>query len=174
VQVTITDQTLEIYPGDCLLYFNPNSVAHFLIALKTWHRIGHVECYLGECNSIGARPHTGVYRYKTERRNLTGVLRPSRPVDLRESVQWCERSAIGQGYDWLGLVRFAWKAQVLPEVWAESLQFCSEFATRFYRRGGLDLFPREDADAVAPFQFAVHPLLDPVTPTSEPQPWQHL
>jgi hypothetical protein len=67
-------------------------------------------------------------------------------------MMWFWNTAIGQRYDYWGLLRFAWRSDVVPDA-KDNRMFCSEFLTRFYRKGGLTIFGNEDADAIAPFQF---------------------
>lgn len=147
-----------LQPGDCLLY-RAKGVFGWLIALKTWHSIAHCEAYIGNGRSVASRDGIGVGVYDTRLSELRYVMRPkpgtfSQPLALNTFY----RKYQGQGYDWLGLLRFAWRAEVSATRF-NNKQFCSEFLTRYYRAGGLEPFNEaEDADAIAPFQFATSPV----------------
>jgi uncharacterized protein YycO len=139
----------DLRAGDCLLY-KPSDFYGWLIAIKTWHAISHVEVYIGAGRSVGAK-QSGVNEYPV-RLDIETLLRPSAPFDVKAAMATFDRKYRGQKYDYLGLIRFAWRAKVVPERF-DNAQFCSELATRVYRAGGLDPFNGEDADAIAPFQF---------------------
>jgi hypothetical protein len=145
-------------PGDCLLYA-PKGFFGWVISIKTWNQVAHCEVYIGNGKSVASRDGIGVGEYDLRTSELKHVMRPNQPFELRLAYDWFARKARGQGYDWLGLLRFAWRSRVVPERF-DNKQFCSEFAARFYRAGGLDPFNGADADAIAPFQFAVSPYLD--------------
>lgn len=136
--------------GDCLLYA-PRGFFGFVISIKTWSRIAHCEVYAGGGQSLAARDGIGVGQYPL-RTDYTHILRPRKELLFRVAYDWFNRKARGQGYDWLGLLRFAWRARVVPTRF-DNRMFCSEFVTRFYRAGGLDPFNGADADAIAPCNF---------------------
>ena len=138
-------------PGDCLLYA-PKGFFGWVISIKTWHAIAHCECYVGNGLSVASRDGIGVGQYDWRRSELKYVLRPNQPFDLPAALQRFDSEWRGQGYDWLGLLRFGWRAPVSAFRF-QNKQFCSEFLARFYRAGGLDPFNRADADSIAPFQF---------------------
>lgn len=143
-----------IQPGDILLY-RPTLFSPFgwLIALKTWHWVSHCEAYLGSQMSVASRDGIGVNIYLLRTKGLTAVLRPREYFDQPLALGWLGlRGIIGQKYDWLGLLRFAWRKPVSPIV-NENRQFCSEFLTRWCRAGGVEPFNGADADEIAPFQF---------------------
>ena len=140
-------------PGDCCLYAGREGLAR-IVQLKTWQRVSHCETYVGHDHVVAARPHTGVDYYRFERAGLCHILRP--PVAgfrLPMALTWFHDRAQGQRYDWWGLLRFAWRAAIVSQRIAENKMFCSEFLTRFYRAGGLDPFPGEDADTISPHRF---------------------
>jgi hypothetical protein len=83
------------------------------------------------------------------------VLRPFEPFDVHAARDWFN-TVRGQDYDWVGLLSF-YLARFRGRN--NGKQFCSEFATRLFRAAGIDLFPRRDADAVAPGEFLSNPLL---------------
>jgi len=79
--------------------------------------------------------------------------------NIGAALDWFQKHARGQGYDWIGLLRFATTNHVGSVEDAPRKQFCSEFAARYYAKGGFLPFGDEDADAIAPFQFDTSPLL---------------
>jgi hypothetical protein len=147
-----------IQPGDCLLYFADCSPVDWAIALKTWNKVAHVETYVGRGLSVAARNGLTVNLYPFRQDGLAVIRRPNQPFDLDKAFAWFDvpfdpvkRNGIrGQGYDWKGLLCFTLAvAQGSPDR-----MFCSEFCTRFYEHGGLDVFaPDYDADKIAPAQF---------------------
>lgn len=145
-------------PGDCLLY-TPTGVFGIAIAIKTWHSISHCECYVGQGQSVASRDGIGINQYPWRNTQLGYILRPNRPFNLGAAMDWFQ-GVRGEKYDWMGLLRFGWRAKYVPHCLTDNKMFCSEFLTRFYRAGGMDPFPREDADAIAPFQFESNPLFD--------------
>jgi hypothetical protein len=149
----------DLLPGDCLLYAPGRcSLFGWVIAFKTWHMISHCESYIGEGHSVASRDGIGVGTYPTRLSNLTMVLRPlPGTFSLPSALIWY-LTVKGQKYDFWGLLRFAWRSKVIADAW-DRRQFCSEFLTRWYRNGGLDPFPDEDADAIAPFQLSCTPAL---------------
>lgn len=141
----------QLQPGDCLLY-SPKGLFGWIIAIKTWHAVGHCEVYIGNGRSIASRDGIGVGEYPLRSTELRYVMRPNVPFDLAAALAVFNATWRGQGYDYLGLLRFAWRSPVRDRRF-DNRQFCSELETRFYRAGNLDPFPWEDADAVVPFQF---------------------
>jgi hypothetical protein len=141
----------QLEPGDCLLY-QPKGFYGLLIAIKTWHQIAHCEAYIGCGESVASRDGIGVGRYSLRDDGLRVVMRPIVPFDFETAMTRFDREWRGQGYDWLGLIRFAWRAPV-GRTRFNNKQFCSEFLTRWYRAGGIDPFNGDDADAIAPADF---------------------
>jgi len=138
----------ELYHGDCLLY-TPSGFFGWLIALKTWHKVSHVEVYIGDGFAVASRDGKGVGIYNYRPDGLAAVLRPSGFYYHDGAMKWFS-TVNGQKYDWKGILVFA----LAVKQGAKDRMFCSEFATRFYRAGGLEPFhPDEDADHIAPFQF---------------------
>jgi hypothetical protein len=140
----------DIEPDDCLLYA-PKGIFGRLVAYKTWHRISHCECYMGNGYSVASRDGKGVNTYNIRLTEVVYVLRPNEPFNRMKAYDWFIDKANGQKYDWWGLLRFVWTKKVSKA--GDDKMFCSEFLTRFYRAGGLQVFNHEDADAIAPFQF---------------------
>lgn len=142
-------------PGDCLLY-RPDSLMGLFIMLKTWRRVSHTEIFVGNSMSVAARgPQDGVggvglYALRTS--GLAYILRPMDAFRLGDAMQWFGTVA-GESYDFWGLLRFFCISAAKPDR-----MFCSEFATRFYRRGGMEPFtPDTDADTVAPGELLLSP-----------------
>jgi hypothetical protein len=171
----------QIRPGDTLLYSGTGFV-DFAIRAKTWSRFSHCELYEGQGRSLASRNGLGVARYPVRTNGLLAVyrLRASVPFDLTAVQAWFE-TVNGQGYDWWGLLSFT-SAKVQGKE--NYRMFCSEMLVRAYRIGigamvnhpggktgdrrvlqvlGLDPFGGENADAVAPAQFARSPLFIEVT-----------
>lgn len=145
-----------IEPGDCLLY-RPKGKFGWIIAMKTWHQITHVEVYIGNGQSVASRDGIGVGLFSWRDTELAYILRPNKDFQIPPAMDAFYRKYRGQGYDWLGLLRFSMRSPV-DKVRFNNKQFCSEFATRFYREGLLDPFNGEDADAIAPFEFLLSPV----------------
>ena len=149
-------------PGDVLL-FNRKSIYNWVINVKTWSRISHVEVVEtanhGHVTIAASRNGKGVKRFEPDWRGLALVLRPVPTLlGLDVARAWFE-TVRGQKYDWLGLLNFAYARAVGKD---NGKMFCSEFATRFMRRAGLPLFPEQDADTIAPRDFLLTSQLYPV------------
>lgn len=148
----------DLKPGDHLLY-GPSGFFGYGIAVKTFNKVSHCECFIGqedEANragySVASRDGIGVNRYPLRTSKLYYVLRPNQSFDLVKALAWFN-TVKGQKYDWLGLVRFfTWGA--VGGLDKNNAQFCSEFLIRFDRNG--DFHPISkliDADSVAPASF---------------------
>lgn len=151
----------KLQPGDCLLY-SPKGFFGMLIFLKTWHNVAHCECYLGNGKSVASRDGQGVNIYPLRNTELIYVLRPKQNFNINKALAWFCKEARGQKYDWLGLLRFTWRSDYIKGN-TNNRQFCSEFLTRFYRNGDLPIFNKEDADAVAPYEFTLSEYLEDVS-----------
>lgn len=147
-------------PGDVLLY-SGTGLFSALIRIKTWSRFSHVEVYDCVGHAVASRDGIGVGLYPFRHRDLAMVLRPREPFALEGARAWF-RSVNGQGYDWLGLTCFfiaRWQGR------DNCRMFCSEFACRYLRAGGLEPFHQDyDADAVSPGMFAASPAFDRIWP----------
>lgn len=146
-----------VQPGDVLLYAR-QSWFNWLIRIKTWSRFTHVEVAVSTEHVFASRNGQGVAFYRPDLSGLAVVLRPTEPLNVAQAALW-GKTVIGQGYDWLGLINFTY-ARVVGKQ--NGRMFCSEAVTRFLRAGGLDLFPRNDADTISPRDFSVCPWLEPV------------
>jgi len=146
--------TKILKPGDCLLY-RPSSFFGWLIAIKTWNLVSHVEIYIGNKKSVASRDGIGVSDYPLRTNKLAYVLRPTHKWDINKSLEWFEEDAKGQKYDWKGILVFA--LAVKEGSWDK--MFCSEFANRFYKNGGLYPFSATyNSDRVAPANFLCSPV----------------
>jgi hypothetical protein len=145
-----------LMPGDCLLY-EGKGIASTIIFLKTWHKISHCEMYVVQGTSVAARDFKTSDYFPLREEGLVKVLRPKPQFEFKmsEALKWFDKNAKGTKYDIWGLLRFAsWKNPFsFLGVKDKDKNFCSELLTRLYRAGGLPVFNREDADAIAPFQF---------------------
>lgn len=142
--------------GDILLYrpvaFHKNPLAWVfgtLVTLKTFSSFSHVEIYAGNGLSAASRDGKGVGLYPFRNTELGLVLRPTQKFDLKASVPWL-KTVIGEKYDWKGLLRFD---KLVPHGMPNRM-FCSNFAYRYLRSGGVRLFgDGYDADLVYPGLF---------------------
>ena len=153
-----------LQPGDAVLYFH-HSLIGWLIALKTWTKVAHVEIYRGAgvCNggrvSYSSRFQSGVNAYPLRLDGVAAVVRPTQPLDLLAADAWFEAHARGQPYDWLGLLCFT----LARRRGENHKMFCSEMATHYYRTAGLEPFnPRWPADRVPPSFFLVSPAFETI------------
>jgi uncharacterized protein YycO len=159
----ITSPIRDAQPGDVWLYARTDPGSR-MIAMKTWSRFTHVEVAVAERHTLSgvellaSRIKGGVRFYQADLSGLALVLRSSRPFNQIAAMQWAN-TVVGQPYDFTGLMCF-WFAELQGQN--NKAQFCSELATRFLRRGGIDLFPGLDADGVAPSYFGSNPYLDVV------------
>lgn len=145
--------------GDCLLY-KPKGFFGRLIAFKTYHRIAHVEIYIGSGKSVASRDGKGVGLYPLRDTEVAYVLRPQALLDWAGFWKWF-RTVNGQGYDWLGILRFAVTHSI--GTGNNGKMFCSEFAARAYWVLGAKVFSEaEDADAIVPADFLKSAALTPV------------
>jgi hypothetical protein len=149
-------------PGDTLLYFQ-QSAFDWLVALKTWNFVAHCEIYVGSGQSVASR-QGGVNLYPLRLDGLAYIRRPIMPFDFSSAMNWFSvpynprtgRGIEGQKYDYLGLLCFT----LAVRQGSPHRMFCSEFATRWYRRAGLYVVAQDyDADRVAPAQLLQSPSL---------------
>lgn len=147
---------MSLEPGDVLLY-SGGGLAGWLIKLKTWSDVSHVELYVGGGRAFASRDGIGVRTFDARAAGLYAVLRPVVPVNLEAAAAF-HATCTGQGYDWIGLLRFV---RIGKE--SKGRQFCSEYVTRLLRAGGVHAFgPGYDADLVSPGMFLSSPVLVPV------------
>lgn len=140
---------LDVYPllkpGDCLLY-KPKGIFGRLIAIKTWHKISHVEVYDGEGYSWASRDGQGVNLYSWRDSELAYVLHPTMGLNLDAARTWAS-SMVGTPYGWADLLNF-----IAINVNKKGI-VCSPFVTEFYRHAGWNIFPTDESNDVAPFEF---------------------
>lgn len=135
-----------LLPGDILL-FDRGGLFSAIIKFKRGEKYSHVEIFDGGDHTWASRNGIGVNYYPLDLNGIAAIYRTRKPLDLVKADAWSE-TVEGQGYDWVGLLSFAW-AQFQGRE--NGKMFCSEFVTRFCRAGGVNLFSAEtDADAVSP------------------------
>lgn len=139
-------------PGDVLLYA-PSGFFGWLIALKTWEEVSHVEVYAGNNQSWASRDGLGVGRYHLRTKGLKMVRRAA-GFDY-DKAQAYFKTVDGQKYDWVGLAVFA----SLRKHGDKFKQWCSEFADNIHFEAGNDLFGSYASDHVSPADFLKTPLL---------------
>lgn len=157
---------MGLQPGDVCM-FSRSGVFNTLISIKTWSRITHVEVVAskplpGVAVMAASRNGQGVNLYPSNFDGCALVLRlntlvPGVVWDADKALEWM-RLVQGQKYDWIGLLNFTYARWASEQ---NQKMFCSEFAIRFLRRGGLvgpaDILPEQDADTVAPSAFIATP-----------------
>lgn len=148
-----------IQAGDVLLYRGGGAYS-WIIALKTWHQVSHVEVSIGDGRSAASRDGKGVGLYPHRESGLIHVLRPVVPFQRASAMDWYYRDANGQPYGWLDLLAFIGVKRDAPGM------VCSDFATRFLRAGGVPVFNKEPARLIAPFQFLTSELLTEIDVTA--------
>lgn len=155
---------LILQAGDVLLY-RPSTLFGQIIKIKTWSRVSHVEVYIGKDQSVGSREKSGVRVYPLRTDHLGFVLRSKQVLDQDSAMLWFFAKAQGQSYDFFGLLIFA----LAVSQGSPKKQFCSEFATRFLRHGGVDVVANHwDADKVAPGNFLMSPNLEIIWSDGKP------
>lgn len=140
--------TLE--PGDILLY-KATGLYGRVISIKTWHTVGHVECYVGNGNSVASRNGIGTGLYPLRLNDLWTVCRPRLPFDCEKAIHWFMAQP-HRPYGWLDLLQFIGINIDKPGI------VCSPFCAEFLRAGDLDPFNGEPAAKIAPFEFALSPV----------------
>lgn len=141
----------NLRPGDALLY-QGRSLFSWAIRIKTWAPVSHVAVYMGQGVVYESKEPNGVRSYPFEREHLYAVLRPSEPFDAAKATAY-HNTVVGQKYDVWGLFRFFCLGRQSTDK-----QFCSEYATRLYRAGGIFPFNQDyDADLVSPGMFLSSP-----------------
>lgn len=154
VGVPVRGMPVPLRSGDVLLY-SGRGIFSTLIKLKTWSSISHVEIVgYDPTTSYASRDGIGVGTYDVRRHDLVMVVRPRRRVRVEAMRSFHERCCEPpQKYDYWGLLRFFnFKS---PK---HDRQFCSEYAVRLLRAGGIIPFAEDcDADSVPPGWFAICP-----------------
>jgi len=148
-------EAVNLLPGDVLLY-KPKGLYGWLIRVKTWHPIAHVEIDMGDGMSAASRDGKGPGYYPNRFTDLAYVLRPRVPFDLAAAKRYVD-STIGLPYGWADLLNF-----IGVTIDARGI-VCSPFATEVLRAGGVPVFNSERSNLIAPFQFLDSELLQDVT-----------
>lgn len=132
-------------PGDCLLYASGGLYGR-VIQFHTWHKESHVEVYDGFGHSWASRNGEGVGNYPFREADLAWILRPTTPLNMSAGRVWAN-SMQGTPYGWADLLAFVGIKHDYPGI------VCSPFVTAFYRAAGWPLFPTDDVNCIAPFEF---------------------
>lgn len=138
-------------PGDVLLY-KPTSIYGWIIRVKTWHSVSHVEIYLGNGKSSASRDGIGVNIYPLRLDGLTCVMRPKQAFDTQKATAFTKSHA-GTPYGWLDLLNFTGLRIHTKGI------VCSPWVTEVLRNNNIPIFNDEDSDLIAPFQFLDSELL---------------
>ena len=136
-----------IQPGDCLLY-SGHAIWSWIIKLKTWSDVSHVEVALNEHYTLTSREGRGVNLYDFDWDDLHTILRPTGPIDFGAAMAWFA-TVRGQRYGY-------WQALRFFRLGKEDVtrMMCSPFCTRWYRAGGFHPFAGQyDASLVSPGMF---------------------
>ena len=146
----MSDYNRDLLRPGMLLGYRSSSLFGKIIAAKTWMDISHVEVYLGDGVSAGAR-WEGVNTYPVrEDKYLCVVLEPMEPFDFERAKVWFYSEAQGLNYDLWGMRIF----YRLIGSTNPNRMWCSEFVAEFYRHGGFDPFnPNLSSDRISPAQF---------------------
>lgn len=138
---------MQLQAGDVPLYRATGFYGR-AIWLKTWHRISHVECYIGGGKSVASRDGIGTGTYDVRLNDIYVVCRPCVPFDLKKALaKTAERGHRPYGwYDLLDFFGFDVKNNGIV---------CSAYVTEFLRDGDLDPFNGEPQNDVAPFEFEI-------------------
>src|SRR5687768_12687953 len=136
-----------ILPGDILLY-DRDGWANTFIKFKRGEKYSHVAIASRPGYMLEARQGDVCDERPIRFDGLAAVYRHTDPIDFEKGFEWFEAEAKGQGYDWIGLLSFAFaKFQGRQN----NLMFCSEFVCRFFKKLGNGLFSDDtDCDAVSP------------------------
>ena len=143
--------------GDAILY-SPSSVVGYVIAIKTWSWVSHIEGYIGEGKSIGARPKgIDIYPLRNDKHSAY-ILRPNEPFDFGKAMGWFNKEAKGDKYDFKGLFDFY---DVHNCTLDPSKQVCSVLMALWYQAGDCNIFaPTYPPNKISPAQFLQTPHMD--------------
>jgi hypothetical protein len=136
----------DLLPGDILLYFTPGSFVDWIIAIKTWSDVAHVEVFEGNGMSSAARAK-GVNLYPFRRAGLRYVLRPRAIPDTRTGYKYFQTHEQGRRYNWFGLLGFDWPWNHPLKIGhfdysrlEDGSRFCSEYAMLRTRASKIRVF----------------------------------
>lgn len=153
-----------LIPGDCILY-KPSDVVGLIIAIKTWSWTAHIEGYIGNNQSIAARD-TGVNTYPLRNDKYAKcILRPKISFDFNAAMDWYDKCAKGDKYDFEGLFGF-----FIPDKFDKDDStvnykkfFCSMLVDMWYVHGNFRPFAvNAPANKISPAQFLESPLFNVV------------
>jgi len=147
-----------LQPGDAILYFS-HDFGSWLIALKTWTKVAHIEFTGAIKSAIPAASESGVNAYPLRLDGVAAVMRPkSRLISSRLTLglKPTRRATPMTGVAFFALRSPAGEGRSTPI-------FCSEFGTHYYRAAGLEPFnPRWPAVRVPPSFFLVSPAFEKI------------
>jgi hypothetical protein len=152
---------IALQPGDILLY-QGRSLMSWLIRIKTFSPISHVEMVAFEGFSYASRDGIGVGTFPFREDGLYAILRLAVPLtDFElEALDRAQKAYDGLPYDWLGLFGFFGPSHGID---GQSKAFCSEHIARLFKLAGRPLFGvAYPSDKVSPGMFLACPLLDVV------------
>ena len=142
----------QLRAGDALLY-KARGFYGWLISLKTWHPVSHVEICLGLGLSAASRDGLGVNLYPLRLSDLAYVWRPRDRFNAVAALNYAVAHK-GEPYGWLDLLAFIGIKRDGKGI------VCSPFATDVQRAGGIDPFNGEESRLIAPFQWLTSPAGD--------------
>lgn len=118
-----------------LLFTKRNILGSLLIRTVTWSDWSHVEIMLPDGYLIGAAAPHGVIESRYEDRIAQAASAATMEFPCHAPLFWF-LSQLGKPYDWFGVAGLG-----LHRDWQEEDKwFCSEFACRAVKEGGLELF----------------------------------
>ena len=141
-------------PGDILLFSHAKGLNR-LVNWFTGSRYYHCSIYEGEGHSIEARPEGVVRRNLMEDPNAVFRVIPMPEKEGQQVLDYA-RGCLGKHYSILDVLFIIWR-QFYPcfrvPYANENSLVCSEMVAIAWRRGGLDLFPGQDASTLIPADF---------------------
>jgi uncharacterized protein YycO len=139
-----------LLPGDALIY-RPSNLVGYIIALKTWTWASHIEIYIGDLQSIAARPSgVNIYPIRYDK-YTTHVLRPKKKLNVKKAMDWFHTEAMNDKYDYIGLFDFfSYKdGKLSPKA-----EVCSVLASLWYNQAGFYPFSKDyPINKISPAQF---------------------
>lgn len=147
---------ISLEPGD-VLFYSPSDLIGWIIAVKTWTKISHVEAYIGSGRCISARPQgVNVFGERIDK-CLCCVRRPLMTKQFETRKAWeAVFPFLGKPYGWTSFEEFF-------NPWCRhrhASRICSSIVTTYLRGGGCEPFnPDLSADDVSPAQLWQSPNL---------------
>ena len=147
-----------IRPGDILLYDRSGWMNAF-IRFKRGEKFSHAAIASQPGFVLEAIQGDVLDERPIRWDGLAGIYRLTEDFDYEAGYDWF-LTVRGQGYDWVGLLSFAF-AKFQGRT--NHKMFCSEFVARFFAKLGRPLFsPITDADAVSPGMIPYSPFVKEV------------